>query len=202
MRHETEVKIEIADAEAVARGLELQGATLEIPRHFEDNRLFDLPDGSLARAGRLLRLRVADGRAILTGKAPAAPDAERAGYKVRLESEVTVPDPDALVRTLVAAGFEVRWRYQKYRRQYRLCGAVVVIDEIPHGVFVEIEGEPAEIDDVASRLGFERSAYLTSTYRDIHAQRSGRAGRDVGDMLFAPARDVAEARSSGPGDDA
>ena len=182
LKHETEVKIEVADAEDVARRLEALGAELRAPRRFEDNRLFDLPDGALARAGALLRLRESGGRAILTGKGPAAPHAARAGYKVRAEEEVEVADPEGLVRALVAAGFHSPWRYQKYRREYRLGEATVVIDEIPHGVFVEIEGDPQEIDAVAERLGFERSAYLTSTYRDIHVQRAGSA--DVGDMVF------------------
>jgi adenylate cyclase class 2 len=180
--HEIEVKIEVDDAEATARRLEAMGAELRSPRRFEDNRLFDLADGALERSGGLLRLRLCDGRAVLTGKGPAPPAALRAGYKVRTEEETEVADPDALVRALAAAGLAARWRYQKYRREYRFRGATVVLDEIPHGVFVEIEGEPTAIDDVAAQLGFDRSAYLTATYRDIHAQRAGSA---AGDMVFA-----------------
>ena len=181
-KNEIEVKIEVADAESVAARLEALGATLHAPRTFEDNRLFDLAGGALARSGGLLRLRVTGPRAILTGKGPATRNTP-AGYKVRAEEEVEVSDPDGVVRALEAAGFRTAWRYQKYRREYRLGGAHILIDEIPHGVFVEIEGEPDAIDAVATRLGFDRSAYLTSTYREIHERRAG--GReDVGDMVF------------------
>ena len=182
MKREIEVKIEVPDADQVARRLEALGATLVVPRSFEDNRLFDLADLALARAGRLLRLRICNGRGILTGKGPAPADAATSAYKVRTEEEAEVTDVEGLVKALAAAGLEARWRYQKWRREYRLAGASVVVDEIPHGTFVEIEAEPGVIDDVAARLGFDRSAYLTFTYREIHEQRCART--PPGDMVF------------------
>ncbi|MFN8177348.1 MAG: class IV adenylate cyclase [bacterium] len=181
------MKIEVPDADAIARRLEALGAELVVPRSFEDNRLFDLADLSLARTGRLLRLRTCNGRATLTGKGPAPADAATTAYKVRVEEETQVADVAGLVKALAAAGLEARWRYQKWRREYRLAGASVVVDEIPHGTFVEIEAEPTVIDEVAARLGFDRAAYVRRTYREIHEERSARAGGTVGDMLFESA---------------
>jgi adenylate cyclase class 2 len=82
------------------------------------------------------------------------------------------------------SGFRSVWRYQKFRREYRLGDVFVVVDEIPHGVFVEIEGEPAVIEDVARRLGFDRSVWLTCTYREIHERHCLEARVPCGDMLF------------------
>lgn len=183
MKQEIEVKIEVADAEAAARRIAALGAELVAPRGFEDNRLFDTADFALARTGRLLRLRQIDGRAVLTGKGPGATAAGTA-YKVRAEAETDVLDVARLVSVLATAGLEVRWRYQKWRREYRLGDAAIVVDETPHGTFMEIEAAPAVIDDVASRLGFDRRAYITKSYREIHEERTGRAGVTAGDMVF------------------
>jgi adenylate cyclase class 2 len=181
---EVEVKIRVEDADGAARKLESLGATLVRERAFEDNRLFDLPDGALARGGRLLRLRVCAGRAVLTGKGPAPPAAP-GRYKVRTEAETGVADPEALVQALAAAGLAVRWRYQKWRREYRLAGASVVVDEIPHGTWIEIEGEPAAIETVAARMGFDASSFETTTYREIHERRCAERGVPPLDMVFA-----------------
>jgi len=184
MKRETEVKVRVADADEVSRRLEALGADLVAGRTFEDNRLLDLDDGALARGGRMLRLREAGGRAILTGKGPVPGDASTARYKVRVEEETEIGDAAGMVRALAAAGFRVRWRYQKYRRTYRLHGAIVVVDEIPHGTWVEIEGEPAAIEAVAARLGLPPSSFDPATYREIHERSCREAGLPVGDMVF------------------
>lgn len=186
MTHEIEVKIRVDDAASVARCIEAAGGTLATPRTFEDNRLFDLPDGALGRAGGLLRLRRAGDRAVLTGKGPAASGAA-ARYKVRREEEAEVADPEAVASALEAAGLVVRWRYQKYRAAYRLGAAEIVVDEIPHGTWIEIEGAPEAIEAAAAALGLADAPFDTSTYREIHERECARAGRPLGDMVFAPA---------------
>jgi adenylate cyclase class 2 len=184
MTHEIEVKIAVKDAGAVAARLEEAGARLVAPRRFEDNRLYDTGGGALAAAGRLLRLRRTGGRAVLTAKAPAEAGAGSAAYKVRREAEVEVSDAEATAAVLETAGLEPAWRYQKYRATWELHGATVTLDEIPHGCFLEIEGDPARIDAVAARLGLDRSAYRTESYAELHARRCAEQGRPLGDMVF------------------
>lgn len=189
MKREVEVKVRVDDAEGIARRIEAAGGTLHVPRTFEDNRLFDLPDGALARAGCLLRVRTAGARSVLTGKGPAGAGPGDAGtdprYKIRREEEADVPDAEAVAAALAAAGLVVRWRYQKYRREYALGGAAVVVDEIPHGTWIEIEGTPEEIEAAAAALGVAGAAFDTATYREIHERECARAGRPAGDMMFA-----------------
>lgn len=185
MKREIEVKIRVRDAEETARRIEAAGGVLETPRTFEDNRLYDLPDRALTRAGCVLRLRSAGDRSILTGKGPGGAGAD-ARYKIRREEELEVPDPEAVAAVLAAAGLAVLWRYQKYRREYRLAGAAIVVDEIPHGHWIEIEGEPAAIEAAASALGVPGAEFETATYREIHERECARAGLPVGDMVFAP----------------
>ncbi len=184
MKREIEVKVRVADAEGIARRIEAAGGALRVPRTFEDNRLFDLPDGALGRAGCLLRVRTAGDRSVLTGKGPAGP-ATDARYKIRREEEADVPDAEAVSAALRAAGLVVRWRYQKYRREYRLGAAAVVVDEIPHGTWIEIEGAPEAIEAAAAALGLSGAAFDTATYREIHERECARAGRPAGDMVFA-----------------
>ena len=185
MKKEIEVKVRVPDAEEISRRIEASGGVLAVPRTFEDNRLYDLPDGALGRQGCLLRLREAGGRAILTGKGPAGAGAH-ARYKVRTEEESEVPDAEAMAAVLAAAGLVVRWRYQKWRREYRLAGALLTVDETPHGPWIEIEGEPAAIEAAAARLSVEAADFETATYREIHERECARTGRPVGDMVFGP----------------
>ncbi len=185
MERETEIKVEVDDADEVSRRLEALGATCTSPRALEDNRLFDLPGLPLARSGRILRVRVTEGRSMVTAKSPAE---GRDDMKVRREVETAVADGGAFVTILELAGFAVVWRYQKFRREFRLGAAIVVVDEIPHGVFVEIEGEPAAIEDATTRLGFPKSRWITSSYREIHERRCRAAHAPVGDMMFPEAR--------------
>lgn len=195
MAHEIEVKIAVEDAGAIAARLEEAGARLVAPRLFEDNRLWDTGGGALAAAGRLLRLRRSGDRAVLTAKAPAEAGAGggagvaagasgSAAYKIRREAETDVPDAEAMAAVLETAGLTPDWRYQKYRTTWELDGATVTLDEIPHGCFLEIEGDPACIDAVAERLGLDHSAYRTETYAELHARRCAEQGRPLGDMVF------------------
>lgn len=202
---EIELKLEVADVDAVETRLRELGAETVAPRAFEDNRLFDSSDRSLTGAGRLLRLRESGGKVILTAKGPSPGSDPR--YKIRREEEVTVLDdgsvpgagssPGAgsmsgsvsasaagrLTELLHLAGFETLWRYQKYRHTFRWKDAEVVIDETPAGAFVEIEGPPAAIEDLVAELGPLAGRRIPGTYRDVweEHQRSDTPG----DMLFA-----------------
>ena len=145
-------------------------------RHFEDNVLFDDGAGSLTASGRTLRLREAEGRAIVTFKGPRI---EGTGVKSRPETEVVVSDAAATVRILEALGFRKVFRYQKYREAFRFRDAEIVVDEMPIGTFLEIEGPVETIHAAAEALGFGREDYVYESYPDIIAA----AGRS-GDMVF------------------
>ena len=62
------------------------GATVVSERGFEDNIVFDTPELSLKAADKILRLRHAGGRSILTLKAPVPGESR---HKVREEYETT-----------------------------------------------------------------------------------------------------------------
>lgn len=102
---------------------------------FEENTLYAGP--GLERGNRVLRLRRVNGRAVFTFKESMAGSG---GIKRRREDETTVGDADALAAILDALGYTPAAVYEKRRETWLVAGVEVVIDELPFGLFVEIEG--------------------------------------------------------------
>lgn len=124
----------------------------------------------------------ADGdRAYLTFKGPIVPGA----VKTRQEIETEATSAEALLAICVALGYTPAFRYEKYREEFALPGAVLAIDDTPIGVFIEVEGDEATIHAVAARLGYAGSDYITASYRGLFLEQAGEA---AGDMTFPPAR--------------
>ena len=160
-----------AEARALVGGI---GATPARPRHLEENILFDDAAGSLAGSGRTLRLREAEGRVILTFKGPRI---EGTGVKSRPETEVVVGDLAAATRILEGLGYRRVFRYQKYREVFRFRDGEIVVDEMPIGTFVEIEGPVATIHAAAAALGFGPDDYVYESYPALIEAIAG--GRDM-----------------------
>ncbi|MCA1481278.1 class IV adenylate cyclase, partial [Bradyrhizobium sp. NBAIM08] len=139
--------------EQFAGRLQDAGYRVTKPRIFEANTLYDQPGEVLRARGCLLRLREVGDRAILTFKGPA----ERGKHKSREELETTLGEAGTAALILERLGFSATFRYEKYRTEYERPGehGVVTIDETPVGWFIELEGLPEWIDDVAAKLGYK-----------------------------------------------
>lgn len=181
-RNEVEIKLAFDSAEEARARLDGLAAKRLRPRELEDNRVYDTRSGELERTGLLLRLRTWGGRSTLTFKAPASGPSH---YKVRIEDETEVRDPEATHRILTGLGFDVVYRYQKYRSVYSLDEVEVSVDETPIGCWIELEGEPQAIDRAAARLGFGIEDYVRATYRDLHRAHAGARGLEPGHLVFA-----------------
>lgn len=173
---EIEVKIAVGDPTALHAALAAHGFTPAGERHFERNTVWDRPDGELRRSGRLLRLREVGGRCILTVKRPTAGDP---AYKTLEEVEFIVSAAGPAAAALEILGYRPVFRYEKYRRVFRRPGCLVMLDETPIGVFLEIEAAPAEIDAAAAELGYSRADYITRNYLELF-----RAAGHEGSMVF------------------
>jgi adenylate cyclase class 2 len=182
-KREVEIKLRFDSASRAADMLEKLGAELVRERTFEDNLLFEREHDPLMSSNRLLRLRRDGAGALLTFK--SAPPGEQA-YKVRLEDESAVDDPDAVERILLGLGFRPAYRYQKYRTVYKLDDLEICLDETPIGCFVELEGAPTHIDRAAVRLGFTPDRYILGSYRDLHEEHARTHGMVPDDLLFEP----------------
>jgi adenylate cyclase class 2 len=160
---ETEVKLYVPFLEAVQVRLERLGAQLTAPRVFERNIRYDNVQRTLTPRGVVVRLRQ-DTRTRLTykdnGKA-------RDGIVTRTEIEVEVSDFDAMSAILMKLGYTPYMVYEKYRATYELDGAEIVLDEMPYGSFVEIEGEEKTVADIMKRLELDRAPRMDGSYADL-----------------------------------
>lgn len=188
-RHETEVKLAVRDSRTLKRRLTQMGFRPAKLRHFESNQLFDFPSLRLRRAGCLMRLRFAGGRAVLTFKGAAVRSVK---YKIRPEIETEVQDGKRLWQILESIGLEPTFRYEKYRTTYALTGERneshdLVYDETPIGNYLEIEGPQRWIDQVARQLGYSQQDYVTASYGRLYLEYCQQKRKKPGNMVF-PAR--------------
>jgi adenylate cyclase class 2 len=181
---ETEIKVRVHSVKWANALLARTGFAVRRERHFEANLILDTEGNGLRGRGELLRLRQADGRAIVTFKGAATV----ARHKSREELELEVSSFPAALYLFEKLGFRARFRYEKYRTEFQRLGdpGVVVLDETPIGEFLEIEGPPAWIDSTARRLGFAESEYLTASYGRLYLEYCAAHGTDPTQMVFAP----------------
>jgi adenylate cyclase class 2 len=158
---EVEVKFLAADLGAVRARLAARGAVLVAPRVFERNVRFDTPDETLRQRRELLRLRQ-DTRARLTFKGSADGIATEA--KVLEEIEIEVSDFDRAATILGRLGFRPVQVYEKYRETYKWRAVEIVLDEMPYGDFIELEGSEDAIRSVAAALGLDWSKRVLANY--------------------------------------
>ncbi|GAB4504027.1 MAG: class IV adenylate cyclase [Anaerolineales bacterium] len=178
---ETEIKFYVNDLERVEKRLRALGARLVQPRVHETNLRFDLPDGDLRAAGRVLRLRM-DTQARLTYKGPSN---RQDGVLRRIEYETQVGDFETAQRILHALGYVVSATYEKFRATYEWEGLHVMLDELPYGDFVEIEGPDGErLRAVSCVLGLDFSAAIPASYLALFEGLCQKHGLDPSQLTF------------------
>ena len=94
----------------------------------------------------------------------------------------------ALALILERLGYRARFRYEKYRTEYRRPGeaGLATVDETPIGVYIELEGPPEWIDRMAAALGHGEGDYITRSYASLWADYRIRHGDSRVDMIFSP----------------
>jgi len=158
---EIEAKFYVLRLDQIMTRLQELEARLIQPRVLETNLRFDLPDGQLRSKGRVLRLR-RDTDSRLTYKGAGQ---NNNGILSREEIEFIVNDFEQAKKFLQALGYQQVMYYEKYRTTYELDHALIMLDELPYGNFVEIEGETAgQIHRVTDRLNLNRSAAIEKSY--------------------------------------
>jgi adenylate cyclase, class 2 len=150
--------------DAVLKRLPEIGASLE-GEDFEENTLFS---GTALQSGSaILRLRRVTGRATLTYKKRLP---GTSAIKQQREEETQIADPEAMETILEALGFTPALVYEKRRQTWRLGKAEIVIDVLPFGLFMEIEGRPSEIKMVERKLGLKGLKAEQATYPQLTAK--------------------------------
>jgi adenylate cyclase class 2 len=179
---ETEIKLAVPDVATARRLLRAAGFRISRRRVFEGNTIFDTTSATLRRKRSLLRMREAGGIRTLTYKGP--PVAGK--HKSREELEIEIPAARTAAAIFDRLGFHPMFRYEKYRTEYKRAGSsgVATLDETPIGVYLEIEGTPAWIDQTARQLGFGEKDYIVASYGGLYLDWCRREGCKPGDMVF------------------
>lgn len=180
MSTETEFKLYVPNLDAVRQRLETVGAVLAAPRVFERNVRYENAAESFTPDGIVLRLRQ-DSRARLTYKDAATLTGDAVS---RYEAEVEVSDFDTMHDILLRLGFHVSMIYEKYRTTYVLSDAEIVLDELPYGSFVEIEGPGSAIEDARRRLDLTQAPAMQNSYTGLFERVRQGLGLTFRDLTF------------------
>jgi adenylate cyclase class 2 len=139
------------------------GAEVVRAEELEENTIYTGP--GLDPRSRVLRLRRTPRGALFTFKErnPAA----SAAVKHQREEETEVSNGDALAAILEALGYRAALIYEKRRATWRLNETEVVIDELPFGLFLEIEGQESSILKAEKLLNLEDAEAEHSSYPEL-----------------------------------
>jgi adenylate cyclase class 2 len=148
------------------------------PVEFEENTLYR--GGRLQLGNCALRLRRVGARAILTFKQRPP---SKSAIKHQQEDETEVANADAAHAILTALGFRPALVYEKRRTRWQLGKAEIVIDELPFGLFMEIEAKEKEIARVEALLGIEDLPAVMETYPMLTA-RLGKERKGIVEARF------------------
>lgn len=182
MNLEVEVKFFVPDLAAFRQRLVAAGGVLDKPRVFERNVRYDNRWQGLSRKLQLLRLRQ-DGQVRLTfkGEPMTRPESQA---KIREEVEVYVNDFERMELILERIGFEPYQVYEKYRETFHFWGVEVVLDELPFGNFVELEGEEAAIREASGRIGLNWERRILDNYLALMAGLKAHHQLPFDDLTF------------------
>jgi adenylate cyclase class 2 len=157
-------------SEAIVRRLRKLGASPgEI--EFEENTLYR--GGRLDPGGCALRLRRVNGRALLTFKQRFP---SKSAIKHQQEDETEVANAEALAAILRSLEFRPALTYEKRRTRWLIGKAEIAMDELPFGLFMEIEGSEREIARVETLIGAEDLPAVMETYPALTAKLGRKRG--------------------------
>lgn len=133
-------------------------------REFEVNTIYT--SEALRSNSSILRVRTIGGRTMLTYKRRVGSDF---GVKRQIEYETEVKDAEAIEAIIYEIGLEPALVYEKYRETWRFRSVEVVIDELPFGLFAEIEGSMTAIKEAEILLDIEHLSTEHETYPNLTA---------------------------------
>jgi adenylate cyclase class 2 len=183
---EVEVKFYLRDIQRLRRNL-LEIGIASQGRVFETNICYEDKNNSLIQQKRLLRLRH-DEKTTLTYKSRAT--TESMDFKVLNELEVEVNDLTTMGRILEALGFHAEQKYEKWRETFILDRTALFLDRMPYGDFLEIEGQPQDIQHSASRLGLDWRKRILLNYLELFEIIQKKFNLKIKDLTFKDFKNI------------
>lgn len=160
---EIEVKFYLSDVNLARERILATGATLS-GRVFETNLRFEDEGQTLRGRGILLRLRKDQGIRLTFKSLPAEQDKD---FKIHHELEIQVDDFDTCRSILEGIGFHGEQTYEKWRETFILGETKLLVDTMPYGPFLEIEGAKSEITKTSDQLGLKWEERILLNYVEI-----------------------------------
>jgi adenylate cyclase class 2 len=171
--------------EAIVRRLQKLGSSpSEV--EFEENTIYR--GGRLELGGCSLRLRRVNGRALLTFKLRFP---SKSPIKHQREEETEVADADTMAAILRSLELRPALVYEKRRIRWQIGKAEIALDELPFGLFMEIEGAEKEIARVEKLLEAEGLPAVMETYPALTAQLGRKRGGVIEARFARAVRDRA-----------
>lgn len=180
---ESELKIPVTDLQQVRVYLQRARAIMIRTMAREVNLLLDTEDKRLRTAGCVLRLRRHGDRKTLAFKGPVN---YQGAIKERPEHETEVDDLDRMGEIFRKLGFSCFMKYEKDREEWVIEDVSVALDRTPMGSFVEVEGPPEKLPEIADLLGLKPASAVRASYASLwldHRQRHPELGLPF-DMVF------------------
>jgi adenylate cyclase, class 2 len=136
--------------------------------------------GEMDERGATLRLRKIGDYTTLTYKEKVKSDN---GTKQKIEFETNVSDVDAAEAIIERLGYKLTAVYEKRRKYWRLGDVEVVVDELPFGLYMEIEGTCEAIEKAQRKLGLKDIEYEPRGYPRLTIKYGKKSG-EVAEAKF------------------
>lgn len=179
MAIETEKKFRLGPkrVEEITEKLVDLGATFE-KEVFEVN--YQHRGGEMDERGATLRLRKIGDFTVLTYKEKVKGDNSA---KRKMEYETSVSDVDATENIIERLGYKLTAVYEKRRKYWHLGEVEVVLDELPFGLYMEIEGTEDAIEKAVRKLGLKDIEHEPRGYPRLTI-KYGKMNGDVAEAKF------------------
>lgn len=136
-----------------------------IGEDFEENIIYS---GEILQSfNAILRIRRVDDKTILTFKKRLPGNS---GIKEQIEHETFVENAFETEKIIEQLGCEKKLVYEKRRKIYKFREVEIVLDELPFGLFMEIEGEFMSIKEAEMFIGAEDFEIEYRTYPSLTAE--------------------------------
>jgi adenylate cyclase class 2 len=188
MAVETEIKFSVHDLGELERKLRAAGFTLQTPRTFESNVLYDTPQRTLRMRTEILRIRRYGETCTVTHKRLPASGTGEDRHKHRIETETRIDNAAAREEIFAALGLVPAFRYEKWRTEWTDGTGHCVVDETPIGNYAELEGTSSWIDQPAAKLGVSDEQYSTLSYGRLFEQWKQETGSRAEHLTFGDVR--------------
>lgn len=174
---EKEIKLKVDDIANVSDVLRRSGAVF-LGGALERTIRFDTVDLDYEKKGKFIRVRSGFSNTITLKEKIAS---ENKNVRARKETEFEIEDIDKMSYILTTLGLNYTRTMEKYRQHWSLGNCAITLDELPFGIYMEIEGEESEISKVCKLLGVDENNKILVTYWDLWAEIT-----DKKDIVFDP----------------